>query len=109
MIRVWLLCFAMTLAGAERQPMLLFWPQAGIVPPGTNNFPAPDPTRLPVPRLIRPECWWLLQQQEFPSHLLVHRQLRRLRPLPGVDCWVLAEFLFRAFRTAFPSFQTASP
>ena len=51
MIRVCLLVFSFTLAAAERQPLLLFWPQAGIVPPGTNNFPPRDPNATAGPQV----------------------------------------------------------
>ena len=51
MIRVWLICFSFALAAAQRQPLVLFWPQAGIVPPGTNNFPPRDPGATAGPQV----------------------------------------------------------
>ena len=51
MIWVWLILCSLTLAAAERQPLLLLWPQAGIVPPGTNNFPPRDPNATAGPQV----------------------------------------------------------
>jgi len=50
-IRVWLIAFSLTLFAADRQPVLLLWPQAGIVPPGTNNFPPRDPNATAGPQV----------------------------------------------------------